>query len=65
MRRMPLIGLRERRHIAGRRGVPEPMVMNDPESVAQHRGGRAAGGLILISLGGFGVAYRARVRVAR
>jgi hypothetical protein len=41
------------------------MVMNDPESVAQHRRGRAAGGLILISLGGFGVAYRARVRVAR
>jgi tRNA (cmo5U34)-methyltransferase len=40
MWKMPLITLRERRHVAGRTRVPEPMVMDDPESVAQfHTGG--------------------------
>jgi ubiquinone/menaquinone biosynthesis C-methylase UbiE len=43
---MPLIGLRERRHVAGRQRVPEPMVMNDPESVAQfHAGGTLSPGM--------------------
>jgi tRNA (cmo5U34)-methyltransferase len=38
--RMPLIAARERRHPPGRERIPEPMVMDDPESVAQfHAGG--------------------------
>jgi len=38
--RIPLVVARERRHAAGRGRIPEPMVMNDPESVAQfHAGG--------------------------
>lgn len=38
--RIPGIVVRERRHPLGRQRVPEPMVMNDPESVAQfHEGG--------------------------
>jgi SAM-dependent methyltransferase len=43
---MPLIGLRERRHVAGRQRIPEPMVMNDRESVAQfHAGGASSPGM--------------------
>jgi tRNA (cmo5U34)-methyltransferase len=46
MWRMPLIGLSERRHVAGRQRVPEPMVMDDPESVAQfHAGGASSPGM--------------------
>jgi tRNA (cmo5U34)-methyltransferase len=38
--RIPLIVARERRHAPGRERIPEPMVMDDPESVAQfHEGG--------------------------
>ena len=38
--RIPGIVARERRHPRGRQRVPEPMVMNDPESVAHfHAGG--------------------------
>jgi ubiquinone/menaquinone biosynthesis C-methylase UbiE len=38
--RIPLIVARERRHPPGRERIPEPMVMDDPESVAQfHEGG--------------------------
>jgi tRNA (cmo5U34)-methyltransferase len=38
--RIPLIVARERRHPSGRERIPEPMVMDDPESVAQfHQGG--------------------------
>jgi tRNA (cmo5U34)-methyltransferase len=40
MWRIPGIVVRERRHPAGRERIPEPMVMDDPESVAQfHAGG--------------------------
>jgi SAM-dependent methyltransferase len=38
--KLPSIVLRERRSAPGRTRIPEPMVMNDPESVAQfHAGG--------------------------
>jgi tRNA (cmo5U34)-methyltransferase len=38
--KLPSIVLRERRSTPGRNRIPEPMVMNDPESVAQfHAGG--------------------------
>jgi ubiquinone/menaquinone biosynthesis C-methylase UbiE len=46
---MPLIAVRERRHVAGRERVPEPMVMNDPESVAQfHAGGASSPGMQMV-----------------
>jgi tRNA (cmo5U34)-methyltransferase len=38
--RIPVIAARDRRHPPGRERIPEPMVMDDPESVAQfHAGG--------------------------
>lgn len=38
--RIPIIAMHERRHSSGRERIPEPMVMNDPDSVAQfHDGG--------------------------
>jgi tRNA (cmo5U34)-methyltransferase len=44
--RVPCIVVRERRHPAGRQRTPEPMVMNDPESVAQfHAGGGSSPGM--------------------
>lgn len=44
--RMPGIVLRERSHPAGRQRIPEPMVVDDPESVAQfHTGGAANPGI--------------------
>ena len=44
--RVPGIILRERSHPAGRERVPEPMVMDDPESVAQfHTGGASNPGM--------------------
>lgn len=44
--RIPGIVRRERSHPPGRQRVPEPMVMNDPESVAQfHEGGRSNPGM--------------------
>jgi tRNA (cmo5U34)-methyltransferase len=44
--RIPGIVMRERSHPPGRRRTPEPMVMNDPESVAQfHEGGRTNPGM--------------------
>ncbi|MGE0215842.1 class I SAM-dependent methyltransferase [Mycolicibacterium sp.] len=46
MWRVPGIILRERRHPPGRRRIPEPMVMDDPESVAQfHTGGATNPGM--------------------
>jgi SAM-dependent methyltransferase len=46
MWRLPLIGLRDRRHATGRERIPEPMVMNEPESVAQfHAGGAKSPGM--------------------
>lgn len=43
---MPGIVLRERSHPAGRERIPEPMVVDDPESVAQfHTGGAANPGI--------------------
>lgn len=47
--RIPLIAVRERRHPPGRKRVPEPMVMNDPDSVAQfHDGGISNTGQIAV-----------------
>lgn len=44
--RIPRIVMRERSHPPGRQRTPEPMVMNDPESVAQfHEGGRTNPGM--------------------
>lgn len=44
--RVPGIVVRERFHPAGRERIPEPMVMDDPESVAQfHSGGAANPGM--------------------
>ncbi len=44
--RMPAIVLRERIHPAGRERIPEPMVVDDPESVAQfHTGGASNPGI--------------------
>lgn len=40
--RIPGIIARERRHPAGRERIPEPMVMNDPDSVAQFHAGGAS-----------------------
>lgn len=40
--RVPGIVLRERFHPAGRERIPEPMVMDDPESVAQFQTGGAS-----------------------
>lgn len=46
MWKLPLIGLRDRRHAPGRKRVPEPMVMNEAESVAQfHAGGAKSPGM--------------------
>lgn len=46
MWRVPGIVVRERLHRAGRERIPEPMVMDDPESVAQfHTGGAANPGM--------------------
>lgn len=46
MWKAPLIGVRDRRHAPGRERVPEPMVMDDPESVAQfHAGGASSPGM--------------------
>jgi SAM-dependent methyltransferase len=46
MWKAPLIGMRDRRHAPGRERVPEPMVMNEPESVAQfHAGGVSSPGM--------------------
>jgi SAM-dependent methyltransferase len=46
---MPLIGMRERRHAPGRGRVPEPMVMDEPESVAQfHAGGTKSPGMLAV-----------------
>jgi tRNA (cmo5U34)-methyltransferase len=47
--RIPLIVARERRHPAGRERIPEPMVMDDVESVAQfHEGGASNPGQIAV-----------------
>ncbi|WP_231998287.1 class I SAM-dependent methyltransferase [Mycobacterium sp. 1245499.0] len=47
--RMPGIVLRERSHPAGRERVPEPMVVDDPESVAQfHTGGGSNPGMLAV-----------------
>jgi tRNA (cmo5U34)-methyltransferase len=44
--RIPGIVVRERLHPAGRERIPEPMVMDDPESVAQfHTGGASNPGM--------------------
>ncbi len=44
--KMPGIVLRERSHPEGRQRIPEPMVVDDPESVAQfHTGGAANPGI--------------------
>jgi tRNA (cmo5U34)-methyltransferase len=44
--RIPLIVARERRHPQGRERIPEPMVMNDPDSVEQfHAGGASSAGM--------------------
>lgn len=44
--RVPGIVLRERSHPAGRERIPEPMVVDDPESVAQfHVGGASNSGM--------------------
>jgi tRNA (cmo5U34)-methyltransferase len=44
--RIPGIVARERRHPAGRQRIPESMVMNDPESVAQfHAAGASNPGI--------------------
>jgi tRNA (cmo5U34)-methyltransferase len=44
--RVPGIVVRERLHPAGRERIPEPMVMDDPESVAQfHTGGASNPGM--------------------
>lgn len=40
--RIPLIIARERRHPPGRERIPEPMVMNDPDSVEQFHAGGAS-----------------------
>jgi SAM-dependent methyltransferase len=46
MWRLPLIALRERRHPPERERVPEPMVMDAPESVAAfHAGGASSPGM--------------------
>lgn len=48
MWKLPAIVLRERRHPPGRPRVPEPMVMDDPESVAQfHAGGASSPGMLM------------------
>jgi tRNA (cmo5U34)-methyltransferase len=47
--RVPGIVLRERSHPAGRERIPEPMVVDDPESVAQfHTGGAANPGMLAV-----------------
>ncbi len=44
-----MIGLQERRHAAGRERIPEPMVMNEPASVAQfHAGGAQSPGMLAV-----------------
>jgi tRNA (cmo5U34)-methyltransferase len=49
MWKMPLLAARERRHPAGRERIPEPMVMNDPDSVAQfHAGGATNPGQLMV-----------------
>ncbi len=49
MWKLPSINLRERRHPPGRERVPEPMVMNEPESVAQfHAGGAESPGMLAV-----------------
>jgi SAM-dependent methyltransferase len=46
---LPLLALRDRRHPEGRERVPEPMVMNDPDSVAQfHAGGTTNPGQLMV-----------------
>jgi tRNA (cmo5U34)-methyltransferase len=49
MWRMPLIALREQRHATGRTRVPEPMIMDDAESVAQfHAGGASSATMLMV-----------------
>ena len=49
MWRLPLLAVRDRRHPEGRERVPEPMVMNDPDSVAQfHAGGATNPGQLMV-----------------
>jgi SAM-dependent methyltransferase len=49
MWKVPLLAVRERRHPEGRERVPEPMVMNDPDSVAQfHAGGTTNPGQLVV-----------------
>ncbi len=49
MWRVPGVVLRERFHPAGRERIPEPMVVDDPESVAQfHTGGASNPGIVAI-----------------
>ncbi|WP_231985123.1 class I SAM-dependent methyltransferase [Mycobacterium sp. E796] len=49
MWRVPGVVLRERLHPAGRERIPEPMVVDDPESVAQfHAGGASNPGIVAI-----------------
>jgi SAM-dependent methyltransferase len=49
MWRLPLLAGRERRHPVGRERIPEPMVMNDPDSVAQfHAGGATNPGQLMV-----------------
>jgi tRNA (cmo5U34)-methyltransferase len=44
--KIPAIAVRERRHPPGRIRIPEPMVMNDPDSVAEfHAGGARSPGM--------------------
>lgn len=49
MWRLPLIALRERGYEPGRSRVPEPMVMDRPESVTQfHAGGATVAGMLAV-----------------
>jgi hypothetical protein len=49
MWRVPGVVLRERSHPGGRERVPEPMVVDDPESVAQfHTGGASNPGIVAV-----------------
>jgi len=49
MWRLPLLAVRDRRHPGGRERIPEPMVMNDPDSVAQfHAGGASNPGQLMV-----------------
>jgi SAM-dependent methyltransferase len=47
--KMPLITARDARQAAGRERIPEPMVMDDPDSVAEfHAGGAEVGGIVSV-----------------